>query len=206
MAGIDSAYDQLRRMANRGEIKIGIYTAHGRKIPQLPRLIMHPKDTLSPQKWEHEIARGNCYAALHNTGKLTGYRSAWTKDEREEFAKAHGVYFDSQFELQGSKYTFFLEVDMGTEYWDNELNEKVEEYASLAQSMPQHPFYAVFVANSKDGTDRRERLAAFGKCFQKYGRGKNFVVTDLDLFIDDPLGKIFANEKLTAPSSLFDLP
>src|SRR6202012_5615979 len=119
------------------------------------------------------------YLALHKTGKLTGYRSKWTKDEYNTFAKHHGVYFDSQFELEGSKATFFLEVDMGPEYWNNELDEKVREYAGLAESMPQYPFCVVFVAKTRPGVDRRERLKAFGSCFQAHGRGKNFVVTDL---------------------------
>lgn len=192
-------------MVRRSEVKLAACTVHGKAIPQIKRLVMFPKDTLSYQKWEHEIARSDCYVSLHNTGKLTGYRSKWSKDERKDFADSHGVYFDSQFDLEGSKFTFFLEVDMGTEYWDNELNEKVEEYAGLAQSMPQNPFYVVFVAKSRTGTDRKERLKAFGNCFRQHGRGKNFVVTDLDLFIDNPLGKIFANERLTAPASLLEL-
>lgn len=166
---------------------------------------MLPKDTLSYQKWAHEIARSECYVALHGTGKLTGYRSQWSKEERQSFAEQHGVYFDSQFELEGSKLTFFLEVDMGTEYWDNELNEKVQEYAGLAESMPQYPFCVVFAAKSRPGSDRRDRLKAFGECFRQHGRGKKFVVTDLDLFTSDPLGKILASDRLTVPAGLLDL-
>lgn len=192
-------------MVKRGEVKLAACTVHRKKIPQVKRLVMLPKDTLGYQNWDHEIYRGECYVALHQTGKLTGYRSKWSKEERDDFARAHGVNFDSQFELEGSKYTFFLEVDMGTEYWSNELDEKVKEYAGLAESMPQHPFYVVFAARSGSDSERRARLKAFADCFRQHGRGKNFVVTDIDLFIDDPLGKIFANDRLTAPASLLDL-
>lgn len=192
-------------MVAREEVRLVPCVVHGKMIPQVPRLLMLKKEKLSYQKWEHEIARGDCYVALHRSGQLEGYRSKWTPKEYHAFAKAHGVNFDSQFELTGSKFTFFLEVDMGTEYWDNELDEKVKEYAGLAQSMPQYPFYAVFVAKSRAGVNRAERLKAFGECFRRNGRGANFVVTDLDLFTDDPLGKIFASDRLTVPVSLLDL-
>ena len=206
MPGWDSAYQQIRRMVARAEIKLVPCKVHGKIIPQVPRLVMLSRETApSYQKWEHEIVRSACYVALHSTGKLIGYRSKWTTEEYREFAKSHGVYFDSQFELQGSKFTFFLEVDMGTEYWENELNEKVAEYAGLAQSMPQFPFYVVFVAKTREGTDRGARLKAFGQCFRQHGRGMNFVVTDLDLFTNNPLGKILASDRLTEPASLLDL-
>jgi len=192
-------------MAAREEVKIVPCRVHGKMIPQVPRLVMLKKEVLSYQKWAHEIARGECYVALHKTGKMTGYRSKWTQEEYRDFAKGHGVYFDSQFELEGSPFSFFLEVDMGTEYWKDELDEKVQEYAGLAESMPQHPFYTVFLAKGNPEVSRADRLKAFGNCFKQHGRGANFIVSDLDLFLLDPLGDIFAANGYPKPASLLAL-
>jgi hypothetical protein len=193
-------------MAKREELKTVPCKVQGKTIPQIPRLVMLRKEVAPAyQNWSHEIARGDCYVALHKTGRLVGYRSKWSSEEHKEFAKGHGVYFDSQFELEGSPLTFFLEVDMGTEYWKDELNEKVEEYASLAQSMPQTPFYVLFLAKAKNEVPTAARLKAFGDCFRQYGRGQKFVVTDLELFTADPLAPLFAAQGFPAPKSLLEL-
>lgn len=193
-------------MQHRGEIKIAPYTVHGKKIHAMPRLVMLPKEKLSYQNWEHEIMRGDCYVALHTTGLLTGYRSKWSDDEREDFAQKHGIYFDSHFDLKDMAHTFFLEVDMGTEYWEKELNLKVQDYSGLMMSVPQQPMYALFVTQVKENGQIANRLKSFCKCFTAHGRNQNFLVTSTDLFLDDPLGEIWANASLPAPVSLTALP
>ena len=193
-------------MQKRGELKITPCTVHGKPIHAIPRLVMTSKDKLSHQNWEHEITRGYCYTTLYKTGLLTGYRSKWSDDERDDFAKRHKVYFDSHFDLKGIDHTFFLEVDMGTEYWEGDLNDKVENYAGLMQSLPQVPMYALFVTDVKSNGEILTRLKAFGKCFTKYGRKQNFLVTTIDKFLETPLGEIWGSERLTSPASLTDLP
>jgi hypothetical protein len=179
---------------------------HGKKIHAMPRMIMLPPDKLSYQNWEHEMTRGECYVALHRTELLTSYRSKWSDDEYDDFAKKHGVYFDSHFDLKDNRFTFFLEVDMGTEYWEKELNIKVQDYAGLMMSMPSQSIYALFVTSVRDNKDISNRLKAFGKCFRNHGRGLNFLVTPTDLFLDDPLGSIWAGDRFSQPVSLTALP
>ena len=193
-------------MAFRSELKIVPYKVHGEEIRNIQRLIMHPKDKLSHQNWEHEITRGDCYVALRNCGHFSAYRSKWTTQERDDFALQHGVLFDSHFDLKDKTTTFFLEVDMGTEYWEKELNVKVEDYAGLMMSMPQQPMYALFVTDVKGNGEIANRLKSFAKCFKGHGRGQNFLVTAIDLFVDNPLGNIWANDRLPAPISLLTIP
>lgn len=168
----------------------------------MQRLVMLPKDKCSYQKWEHEIKRGDCYVALHKTGRLTGYRSKWSNEEFKDFAQRHGVYFDSHFDLADNPVTFFLEVDMGTEYWEDELNVKVAEYAGLMMSMPDKAIYCLFVAETKEGQKMSDRLRSFSRCFQAYGRGQRFLVTPVELFLDNPLGEIWASDQFSKPASL----
>lgn len=190
-------------MAERGDVKIVPCIMHGKAIAYIERLVMLEKEKPpSYQKWKHEITRGDCYVALHKTGSLTGYRSKWSADEYPVFAKQHGVYFDSHFDLQGVEQTFFLEVDMGTEYWENELDEKVLEYAGLMQSMPNKPVYCLFVTDVKETGSIANRLKGFCRCFHDHGRQQNFLATSLELFLDDPLGAIWAGDGLTKPASL----
>lgn len=204
--GWQSAYEQIKRMQKRGELKIVPYTLHGQQIRNIQRLIMLPKDKLSHQNWEHEITRGDCYVTLHNTGLLTGYRSRWSDGEKDDFAEQHGIYFDSHFDLKDNPATFFLEVDMGTEYWERELDLKVQDYSGLMLSMPQQPMYALFVTGVKENGLIASRLKSFGKCFKAHGRGQNFLVTPTELFLEDPLGAIWASERSTQPVSLTALP
>lgn len=150
--------------------------------------------------------RGDCYVALQNTGLLTGYRSMWSKEERTDFASRHGVYFDSHFDLKDQPNTFFLEVDMGTEYWENELDLKVQDYSGLMLSMPKQPMYALFVTQVRENGEISNRLKSFGKCFTAHGRKQNFLVTSTDLFLENPLGEIWASPRFPAPLSLTALP
>src|SRR5262249_17478595 len=126
--------------------------------------------------------------------------------ERYDFAQQHGVMFDSHFDLKDIRQTFFLEVDMGTEYWEKELNVKVQDYSGLMMSMPDQPMYALFVTQVKENGAIANRLRSFIQCFKNHGRGQNFLVTSVELFLDDPLGNIWANPKSDELLSLTTLP
>jgi len=205
--GYDTARQMALRMADSGEVQVAeCKTNSGKRLKFVDNLIMLPKDRPpSVMGWQHEIDRGDIYVALHKTGKLTSYRWKWHPTEYQGFAKLHKLYPDGRFELQGSDYIFFLEVDRGTEFWSDELNTKIEKYAGLQDSMPQNPFVVVFVIQAKPGMDIKERAANFRSAFGELGRGHKFVITPHQLFLKDPLGDVLDYYRSDEPTSLLTL-
>jgi hypothetical protein len=167
---------------------------------------MFPKDKApSVMGWQHEIDRGDIYVALHKTGKLTSYRWNWHIDEYRGFAKDHKLNPDGRFELEGSDKIFFLEVDRGTEFWANELDEKIKKYAALQDSMPQNPFVVRFSVQVKSGMSIKERAEKFNQQFRQLGRGHCFVIAPHSLFLKDPLGEVLYHYNSDEPASLLTL-
>src|SRR5262249_54482586 len=142
-------------------------------LTNMQYLIMLPKDKLSYQNWQHEIDRGELYVAFHKTSQVTTWRTKWDKDEWMTFAKQHSVRPDNMLELENCPYYFFIEVDRGSEFWSDELDKKIEDYAGLAASMPQNPFYVLFTLQVQGSTKIGDRAAAFRRKFQQLGRKGN---------------------------------
>ena len=205
--GYDSARQRVLAMQDGGEVKlVPCKTNSGKTLTNIDKLIMFPKDKApSTMGWQHEIDRGDLYVALHKTGKLTSYRFNWHIDEYRGFAKDHRLNPDSRFELEGSDRIFFLEVDRGTEFWTNELDEKISKYAGLQDSMPQNQFVVLFTLQAKPGMDLKERAEKFRDKFQQLGRGHLFVITPHALFLKDPLAPALDFYKSDEPCSLLSL-
>jgi hypothetical protein len=205
--GYDSARQIVLRMVDSGEVKLEeMKTNSGKRIRNIDKLAMFPKDKPpSVMGWQHEIDRGDVYVALHRTGKVTSYRWNWHIDEYRDFAKNHRLSPDGRFELEGSDKVFFLEVDRGTEFWTNELDEKISKYAGLQDSMPQTPFVVLFVVQVKMGMSIQERAERFRQTFKKLGRGHLFVITPHELFVKDPLGEVLDYYLSDEPATLLTL-
>jgi len=206
--GYDSARQILLRMVDSGEVKLEeMKTNSGKRIRNIDKLVMFPKDRPpSVMGWQHEIDRGDIYVALHKTGKLTSYRWNWHIEEYRNFARNHRLNPDGRFELDGSPYVYFLEVDRGSEFWTNELEEKIQKYAGLQDSMPQTPFVTLFIIQAKPGMDIKERASRFNRAFTEHGRGHRFAITPHQLFLSNPLAEgILDFYKTDEPVSLLTL-
>jgi hypothetical protein len=206
--GYDSARQILLRMVDSGEVKMEeMKTNSGKRIRNIDKLVMFPKDRPpSVMGWQHEIDRGDIYVAINKTGKVTSYRWNWHIDEYRGFAKDHRLNPDGRFELEGSPYVWFLEVDRGTEFWSNELDEKISKYAGLQDSMPQTPFVVIFVIQTKPGMSIQERAKRFNETFHQHGRGHRFCITPQQLFVKDPLTEGVLDYYLSdEPASLLTL-
>ena len=132
--GYDSAYQRVRAMCDDGAVKMVKY----KNDKSVPALIMLPKENAPAlTNWDHEIDRGDFYVAYHLTGKITSFDSKWPIDEYRGYAKDHRIFFDSRMDLEGVAPFFFVEIERDTEIWET-LQEKVEKYVGLAESMPQN--------------------------------------------------------------------
>jgi hypothetical protein len=203
--GYDSALQQVKRMQEYGELQFVPCKLNGKVLTNLQYLIMLPKDKLSYQNWAHEIDRGDLYVAFHKTGRLTTWRTKWEHDEWIDFAKQHKVRPDNMMELEGLAFYFFIEVDRGSEFWSDELDTTIENYAGLADSMPQHPFYVLFTLQVRAGMDIRERAAAFRRKFAQLGRKHNFMIAPHSFVVKDPLGEVWDDYRSNEPVSLTSL-
>lgn len=205
--GYDSARQIILRMIDSGEVKLEeMKTNSGKRIRNIDKLVMFPKDRPpSVMAWQHEIDRGDVYVALHKTGKLTSYRWNWDLTEYRDFAKNHRLNPDGRFELEGSDLVYFLEVDRGSEFWTNELDEKISKYAGLQDSMPQNPFAVLFTVQVKPGMSIQERARRFNEAFRQHGRGHRFAITPHHIFLGSPLGEVLDTYLSDEPASLLTL-
>jgi hypothetical protein len=205
--GYDTCLQQVRRMVAYGEIEFVPCKLQGKVLTNIQYLVMLKGDRApSYQNWAHEIARGEYYVAFHRTGRVAMWRTKWHKDEWEDIGKKHKIRFDNLMELTDCPYLFFIEVDMGTEFWSDELEEKIINYAGLADSMPQVPFYVLFPLQVKAGMSIKERAKAFNRKFAAHGRGHSFMIAPHEFLVKDPFGPVWDDYRSNEPVSLAELP
>lgn len=193
-------------MLERKEIEFVPCKLQGKILTNIQYLVMLKGERApSYQNWAHEISRGEYYVAFHKTGKVVMWRTKWHKDEWQEIGKKHKIRFDNLMELADTPPLFFIEVDMGTEFWSDELEEKIVNYAGLADSMPPGSFYVLFPLQVRAGMGIRERAKAFNRKFEQHGRGHNFMIAPHELLVADPMGLVWDDYRSNEPVSLTSL-
>jgi hypothetical protein len=150
------------------------------------------KGVRPPRNWfnrQHEIDCADVFCALAKTGRLAYWDTQWSPSEYNEALKRHGVSYDRRFELKGSDFVYFLEVDRGTEDVSI-IAEKARRYAKLADQNRQ-PFRVIFTLQSYRGSDlakRSRQLLQFG--IHKAHHNWIFFLCSHQAFLEDPLGLV----------------
>jgi hypothetical protein len=124
---------------------------------------------LALSNYQHELACGDAYVGLKQTGAL----EEWVYCPRFE-----GVEPDRKARLVGIEPDLYFEIDRGTEpLW--KIESKVNAY-------PSGPYQVIFVAPTTTRAD------AILRVLEDARRGQQFLVT-LQEWITDPLGEIFVS-------------
>jgi len=125
--------------------------------------------SLALSNYEHELACGDVYVGLKQTGSL---------EEWVYYPRFTSVEPDRKARLQGIRQDLYFEIDRGTEpLW--KIENKVNFY-------PSGPYQVIFTAPT------RTRADAILRVLETTGRGHQFLVT-LQEWITDPLGEIFVS-------------
>lgn len=200
----------IKTLESLGDIKLHTYThkqynkeRRDRTVPKLISLASE-KGQVSASNWWHVLEQGQLYVIFHNTGKVTAWHSMWPKKELEDFARAHKLYPDNFLELVNVDCRFPIELDRGKEDWP-QLEEKVEKYAGLMQSMPQNLMCPIFLMQPGYRTDLQAAGHKMISIIRRLGRDQKFLVAPYALVVDDPLGAVYDDCYTAVPRSPLDV-